>query len=215
MTADARPLLTGLELAADAGPWAEAGFAVESSAVSVGAVRIELRGRSAGRRIAAWSVYGLASTDLDGLPTHRAAEPPSADSPAPHPNGVVALDHVVAFSPSLERTVAALKAAGLDLRRIREGPTAAGAQRQAFFRLGQPILEVIEHPPGTDAADDRAAPARFWGLAFVVADLDESARALGPLLGEVRDAIQPGRRIATVRREAGLGLPVALMSASG
>jgi hypothetical protein len=28
----------------------------------------------------------------------------------------------------------------------------------------------------------------------------------------VKDAVQPGRRIATVRREAGLGLPVALIS---
>jgi hypothetical protein len=144
-----------------------------------------------------------------------AETPPPVDGEAKaHPNGVIALDHVVAFSPSLERTVAALEAAGLDLRRIREGPTAAGAQRQAFFRLGQPILEVIEHPPGTPAAEDQDAPARFWGLAFVVADLDESARALGPLLGEVRDAIQPGRRIATVRRKAGLGLPVALMTAA-
>ena len=126
----------------------------------------------------------------------------------------MALDHVVAFSPDLDRTVAALEAAGLDLRRVREGPTAAGAQRQAFFRVGTPILEVIEHPPGTGAAQDLEAPARFWGLAFVVEDIDASARRLGALLGEVRDAIQPGRRIATIRREAGLGLPVALMSGS-
>jgi hypothetical protein len=208
-------LLSSLELAAEPGAWTEAGFTVDAGAVTVGGVRIELRGPAAGRRITGWSVHGLASTDLDGLPTEVAAEPPSGEdrSASTHPNGVVALDHVVAFSPSLERTVAALKAAGLDLRRIREGPTAAGAQRQAFFRLGQPILEVIEHPPGTAAAEDREAPARFWGLAFVVADLAESARALGPRLGEVRDAIQPGRRIATVRREAGLGLPVALMTA--
>jgi hypothetical protein len=32
------------------------------------------------------------------------------------------------------------------------------------------------------------------------------------LLGDIRDAVQPGRRIATVRREAGLGVPVALMT---
>jgi len=29
----------------------------------------------------------------------------------------------------------------------------------------------------------------------------------------VKDAVQPGRRIATVRNEASLGLPVALISA--
>ena len=122
------------------------------------------------------------------------------------------MDHVVAFSPDLERTVPALEAAGLDLRRVREGPTPAGAQRQAFFRLGESILEVVEHPPGTPAAADRDAPAGFYGLAFGVEDLDVAARRLGPLLGEPRDAVQPGRLIATVRREARLGLPVALIT---
>jgi hypothetical protein len=36
--------------------------------------------------------------------------------------------------------------------------------------------------------------------------------SLGDRVGEVRDAIQPGRRIATLRRSAGLSLPVALMT---
>jgi hypothetical protein len=31
-------------------------------------------------------------------------------------------------------------------------------------------------------------------------------------VGEIRDAVQPGRRIATLRRSAGLALPVALMT---
>jgi hypothetical protein len=35
---------------------------------------------------------------------------------------------------------------------------------------------------------------------------------MGEKLGEVHDAVQPGRRIATVRREAGLGVPVALIT---
>ena len=37
-------------------------------------------------------------------------------------------------------------ARGLDLRRIREHPTPAGAPRQAFFRLGAEILELIQEP---------------------------------------------------------------------
>jgi uncharacterized glyoxalase superfamily protein PhnB len=57
-----------------------------------------------------------------------------AAAPA-HPIWVVAIDHVVAMSPALDRTVRALQAAGLELRRIREQPTPAGAPRQAFFRL--------------------------------------------------------------------------------
>jgi hypothetical protein len=73
--------------------------------------------------------------ELDGLPTTRSDPPPPGESPA-HPNGITAIDHVVAIAPALDRTVAALQGAGLDLRRIREEPTPAGAPRQAFFRLG-------------------------------------------------------------------------------
>lgn len=206
------PTLAALTLAADAEPWRAAGFAVADDAVTAGTVRIELAGQAAGRRIVSWALHGLRSTELDGLPTSMAGGAPAADRAPAHPCGAVRLDHVVAFSPDLGRTVSVLEAAGLDLRRVREGPTAGGALRQAFFRVGAEILEVVEHPPGTPAAADIGAPARFWGLAFLVEDLDASARVLGPVLGEVRDAIQPGRRIATVRREAGLGLPVALIS---
>ncbi len=206
------PVLTELTLAGAPERWRAAGFEPDGEELTVGAVRLRLAGEDAGRRIVRWALDGLRPADLDGLPTEPAAGPAPQPREAPHPNGATRLDHLVAFSPDLDRTVAALESAGLDLRRIREGPTAAGAHRQAFFRVGEPILEVIEHPPGTDAAQDRDAPARFWGLAFVTEDIDATAAALGPLLGEVRDAIQPGRRIGTVRRDAGLGLPVAFMS---
>ncbi len=53
---------------------------------------------------------------------------------------------------------------------------------------------------------------RFWGLTLVVSDLDAAAARLGSRLGAVKDAVQPGRRIATVRREAGLSVPLALMT---
>lgn len=206
------PSLTELTLAGEPDRWREAGFDVDGADLTVGAVRLRLAGEEPGRRIVRWALDGLGPADLDGLPTEPAASRAPEPRKAAHPNGAARLDHVVAFSPDLGRTVAALESAGLDLRRIREGPTAAGAHRQAFFRVGEPILEVIEHPPGTDAAKDLDAPARFWGLAFVTEDIDATATALGPLLGEVRDAIQPGRRIGTVRRDAGLGLPVAFMS---
>ena len=34
----------------------------------------------------------------------------------------------------------------------------------------------------------------------------------GDRLGTVKDAVQPGRRIASLRKEAGLALPIAFMS---
>ena len=86
---------------------------------------------------------------------------------------------MVAFSPDLERTVAALEAAGLDLRRRREGPTGGGSARQAFFRVGEVILEVVEHPPQAREAGDADAPARLWGLALLAPDIDATARRGG------------------------------------
>jgi hypothetical protein len=105
-----------------------------------------------------------------------------------------------------------LRDAGLDLRRVREEPTPGGAPRQAFFRMGEVILEVVQAPEGTRMAEDRDGPARLWGISFLVEDLERTAAALGGLLGEPRGAVQPGRRIATLRKEAGLGPAVAFMT---
>jgi hypothetical protein len=97
--------------------------------------------------------------------------------------------------------VPALEQAGLDLRRIREEPTPGGAPRQAFFRLAEVILEVVEVPPGSHEERKPDAPSRFWGLAFGVDDLDGCA-----------DAVQPGRRIASLRREDCLRPGIAFMT---
>lgn len=114
-----------------------------------------------------------------------------------HPNGVVAIDHVVLFAPDLDAAVDDLAADGHDLRRVRD---AGGGVRQAFFRLGPVILEVV----------GPMEPAGLWGITFTVADLDASARVLGERLGPVKDAVQPGRRIATLH--AGTTPAIAVMS---
>jgi hypothetical protein len=205
--------LAGLTVAADPGAWAAAGFDVgPDGTVLAGRIAIRAAGPDAGRGVVSWSLRGLAdSAPLDGLTTERAdgAAPEAAPR---HSNAVVGLDHVVAFSPRLERTIAALEERGLDFRRLREGRTPAGALRQAFFLVGDALLEVIEHPPGTPSAEEPDAPAHFYGLAFVVDDLGACADRMGALLGAPRDAVQPGRRIATARREAGLGPPVAFLT---
>jgi hypothetical protein len=205
-----------LAIADDAQRWAQLGFAVEGEHLGVGAVRIRFAGRDATDRRSAsglvgWSLRGARTTELDGIATtlSRSDVPP----PASHPNGVTAIDHVVVFSPVLDRTIAALQAAGLDLRRVREEPTPAGAPRQAFFRLGDEILEVIQLPDDQlDLAGGSDAPARLWGLALISADIDATVAAFAPHAGEPHDAVQAGRRIATVRRSAGLAVPVAVMT---
>ncbi|HEV3046881.1 MAG TPA: hypothetical protein VGY13_05915 [Solirubrobacteraceae bacterium] len=212
-----------------ADPWTANGYVVADDACRLGAVRVRLLGEDAAgdwaagqgaaaagaqraRGILGWSLRGIASADLDGLPTRVSDAPEPAPAPA-HPNGVVAIDHVVAISPAFERSVAALREAGLDLRRVREEPTPAGAPRQAFFRLGHEILELVAEPEEVVARGGRAGgPARFWGLALLSEDLERTVAAFAPHVSEIRAAVQPGRRIATVRREAGLGVPLALMS---
>jgi hypothetical protein len=194
-------------------PWRECGFEVEGDVCVVGETRIRLAGAGAGKGLSGWSLRGVgADADLDGLATTNSDRPPPSEGPV-HPNGVAGIDHVVAISPALDRTVAALEGAGLDLRRVREEPTPAGAPRQAFFRLGRVILEVVQEP---DEAIEKAGgverPAFFWGLAFLAPDLDAAVATLGERVSEARDAVQPGRRIATLRRSAGLSVPVALMT---
>jgi hypothetical protein len=192
--------------------WAGLGFAVDGDVCVVGDVRIRLAGADAGRGLIGWSLRGVAATELDGLPTTRSDRPRPGPAPA-HPNGVVALDHLVAIAPDLDRTVEALEGSGLDLRRVREEPTPAGAPRQAFFRLGADILEVVQEPPqAIERGGGADRPAFFWGLALLAPDLDATVAALGDRVGEARAAVQPGRRIATLRRSAGLSLPVALIT---
>jgi hypothetical protein len=111
------------------------------------------------------------------------------------------------MSPDPARTVAALERHGVKARRRRRTDQYGPPFTQTFFRLGGPILEVIgpDQPAGSD-------PARFYGIAFTVDDLDATAAMLGGGLGPVKDAVQPGRHIATLRREAGAGVPLAFMS---
>ena len=194
--------------------WSALGFTVLDGAMQLGTVRLRLAGAGAGRGILGWSLRAISSTELDGLPTTRSQAPQPAAAP-PHANGIVRIDHVVAMSPALDRSVLALQEAGLDLRRVREQPTPAGAPRQAFFRLGAEILEVVQEPQHVVEQHGGAdRPARLWGLALLSQDLDRTVQALAGAAGEPRPAVQPGRRIATLRRDAGLALPVALMSAS-
>jgi hypothetical protein len=192
--------------------WSALGFALDGDICVVGDVRIRLAGLDAGRGLAGWTLRDAEGTELDGLPTMRSDRPPPSERPE-HPNGVTVLDHVVAITPALDRTVAVLQGTGLDLRRIREEPTPAGAPRQAFFRLGVTILEVVQEPAeATERAGGADRPAFFWGLAFVAPDLDATVAGLGDRVSEIRPAVQPGRRIATLRRSAGLSVPVALIT---
>jgi hypothetical protein len=206
------PTIDELTVADAPEAWSALGFELDGDTCVVGDVRIRLAGSDAGKGLTGWSLRDIERTDLDGLSTTRSNREPPSERRA-HPNGIASIDHIVAITPALERTVGALQGAGLDLRRIREEPTPAGAPRQAFFRLGGTILEVVQEPPeAVERAGGDGRPAFFWGLAFVAPDLDATGVTFGDRVSEIRPAVQPGRRIATLRRSAGLAIPVALIT---
>jgi hypothetical protein len=184
-----RPELVELALPDPPERWAELGFTVEDGAIALGGVSIRLGAT------AAVHLTGLGEGhDLDGLPIEAAA---ASQAPDParrsHPIGATAIDHVVVTTPDLERTTRKLVAAGFDHR-----PSRAA---QEFFVLGPCLLELggpVEGEP------------RLWGVTVVVEDIDAAARRAGA--NPPKQAIQPGRRIATVPRAAGLATALALMT---
>jgi hypothetical protein len=131
-------------------------------------------------------------------------------SPVTHENGAELIDHLVIMSPNVDRTIAALNDVGLDTLRTRHvDPEQYGFEaRQTFFRLGEVVLELIG--PNEPQGD---GPAAFFGLAYTVTDIDALPALYGEHLGRVKDAVQPGRRITTLRhKELGLSVATAFMS---
>jgi hypothetical protein len=196
-----RPELIALEIADPPEPWEALGFSVSADQViELGGVRVKLG--ADGEGIVSWTLRGIQPlSSIDGLPTRvtdRSVDDPVATV---HPNGAIAVDHVVVLTPDFERTADAVAAAGMPLRRLAE----RNGARQGFRRLGPAIMEIVQASDG---------PTRFWGLVVIVSDLDALAERLGDLLRGVRPAVQPGRRIAPLRSKAGLGPAVAFMDPS-
>ena len=198
--------VAALRIGGEPRQWRELGFDVGNDGVAViDGVRLEVQPSAEPGAIGSWALDGDdVPVSVDGLVTDAAIR---GGAGAVHPNGVIGIDHVVVFTPSLERTTVAFTEIGVDCRRVRE---ANGGARQGFFLVGDVLVEVID---GVGLEPD--ALARFWGITAVVLDIDAAAVVLGERLGRIKDAVQPGRRIATVRSEASGGLPLALITPRG
>ncbi|MEZ5245369.1 MAG: hypothetical protein R2707_09760 [Acidimicrobiales bacterium] len=198
--------LRTLTIGDDPATWVAAGFMVDGGTIRVGNTMISLVGTDRGRGILTANVDGLAGR-IDGMPFDGTQPDPAEPVPV-HANGVIALDHLVAMSPDMDRTTEALSLSGLEPRRTRTFDAGGSTRRQCFFWMGDVILEL--------AGDDDAhgdGPALLWGLAFTCADLDESARRLGERLGPAKPAVQKAREIATLRtKELDISVPIVLMS---
>ncbi len=210
------PTVEWLTVVGDADIWRSLGFTVSDDGVIalIGtSLRVVATGQTIPGGVVSWAISGVPDQkrpggpdtfDVDGLSTEVVT--PMAPVYAEHRLGASGLDHVVVLTADLERTSAAITdATGCELKRIRE----VGTMRQGFHRIGRGglIVELVERP------DLPEGPASFWGLVVIVDDLDVACDVIGPdRISPPKDAVQPGRRIATIRADVGLGLPVALMT---
>ena len=211
-----------LWLACSVEPWRRMGFAVADTprgpVVSVAGLSLRFVEQDPVSPIVGWTLVGdipsdvravdsrdVDRSDVDGIATEF-VDTFSVANESGNELDVTGIDHIVINTGSIERTCGVIeRRLGLPLKRVRE---AGNGVRQGFHRAGSIILEVVERP---DLPAD--TPASLWGLVFNVADLDAAAAWFGPdAIGTPRDAVQPGRRIATVRSGAGLMVPLALMS---
>lgn len=192
-----------LVVADDAEAWADAGFAVHDGRCRIGQVEVRFEPGSDG--VVGW---GFDADDLpgaiDGIPTAR-VDGGALVAEAAHPNGSTSIDHVVVATPDSARTVAALEAVGLPAKRTRD---IGRGMQQVFFRAGEVIVELVGPvEPGGDG------PAGFYGIAVNVADIDATKAHLGDRCTDPKDAVQPGRRIATLKtRDLGIATAIAFMS---
>ena len=192
--------------------WARAGFAVDSDDVCrVGGVDIRLarqRPRHRHRRVVvAWPAATARPTTSTASrqrgparsrrcrPCTRTASPTSTTSCCSRPTWA-------------ERS-RALAAIGVEPRRERDAQLGGRPIRQIFVRFADVIIEVVGSP------DDRGrGPSTLWGITYEVADIDATAAYFGDRTAPVKDAVQPGRRITTLRHhELGMSVRSAMISA--
>lgn len=196
--------LVGLVAGDDPVAWQRLGFAgMADGVVELGGIRIRVDGAGGGLREWVLRAPEPGPASIDGLTTRWTEQPPPRVGGDGHPNGAFEIDHLVVFTDDRERTAAQMEAIGGEVRRRAEPPDVRAPM--AFVRIGSSIVEVAQVP-------GNAAGARFWGLVAVVPDVDVLAAELEGLVGAPKDAVQPGRRIVTVQREARLAVPMAFMS---
>jgi hypothetical protein len=194
-----------LHLAGSSEPWAAVGLTIVDGRSWIGNVALRFVEPVGDEpRLVGWTLAGSPTTpaDIDGIPTIY--DDPLELQSSQHALGAIAFDHVVVSTNSLDRTCGAISdATGEPLKRIRD----LGSIRQGFHRLGAMIVEVVE------SSRTEADTASLWGFVLNVTDLHDVANRLGPdLLAPPKAAVQPGRFIASFRPDAGLGLPIALMT---
>jgi catechol 2,3-dioxygenase-like lactoylglutathione lyase family enzyme len=151
-----------------------------------------------------WRSFGVDRAASRSIPVELVADEEGArpawkDVALEDPKASIqALDHVVVFSAAIEATRDFYRD-GLDIRLALDRSFEGRGVRLIFFRLAGVTIEIGGR---IDAQTDAAAPDRFGGLAWQVADIDAiqaRLRADRFDVSEIRDGNKPGTRVCTVR----------------
>ena len=207
--------LLQLTIGDNAEMWSSAGFDVMElpngkPVCQVGSVQL-LFDPIGKRGISGAAVCGMSGV-IDSLKFDKAPNlTPSSIDACPrsvHPNGVTQIDHLVVTTPDCDRTTLAFESNGIHPRKVRTFGNDEAKMRQTFFWLGDVILELV----GPDQSEANSH-ALFWGLALISDNLQATADYLGKRCTQVKPAVQPGRKITTIKtREIGITTSLAVMS---
>ncbi len=200
-----------INLSEDVLPWERIGFDIvtENSAQSIliGKTKLCFEKIDGVEGIASVHVEGI-KTNVDSLKFNPATISTSQIEAPLHPNRIERIDHLVVTTPDSDKTTKALVEAGIALSGIRIFGNSPNQTRQSFFWLGDVILELV----GPHQVAKAGSPL-FWGLALVSSDIKETVNYLGDLCTPLKDAIQPGRQISTVKTgDLSIGVSIAIMS---
>ena len=154
-----------------------------------------------------WARARAAGSWLDA-PAARARPSPPAAAPERRGGGGPRRAAV----PDLDRTVAELRAAGFDFRRLREGEPPA-APPSGVLPPGGADTRGRPGAGGNERRSRPNGPARLWGLSFLVDNLERTRRRSATCSAAATPLEQPPvRSIATLRPAARLGPAVAFVT---
>ncbi len=203
---DSAPVLDRLDLPGTADAWQRCGFELERQGFVAGAIAIRVGEREEGEAAWGFSTHSVGTNELCGIAfVDQAVRRATSDHA--HPNGVVAVDHVVVASDRLAATCADFEAAGFEPRR--PATRGSGERSEVFFWSGSTLIELVGP---VHEASDGLPRATIWGVTFVVNDIAALSRLEGSPVGDPQSAVQPGRQIAIARAELRLGLGVAFIT---
>ena len=202
-TKKVEPTIAELHVGDDPTAWERLGFCINENRSLIG--RTEVVFSDGPRGIHSWVLRNSMPSQFGSIPT-TLTENPVPNPSAAHPNGSIGFHHVVLMVPAFDIGKTALSNAGVQVEQGRPFGSTEKAMLRSAPKMGDIELELI----GPES-EDRSRHWQLWGLVVAVSDIDATSELLGDLLGQVKPAVQPHRRIATLKKEAELGVAVAFL----